>query len=55
MSESNETLTVTVQLKELDIQRANFWFQFTKWSTKLLFVLPAVLDVAAVNHKRSEI
>jgi hypothetical protein len=40
MSESNETLSVAVHLRESDIQRANFWFQFSKWSTRLLFVLP---------------
>lgn len=40
MSEPNETFTVAVQLGESDIQRANFWFQFSKWSTRLFFVLP---------------
>jgi hypothetical protein len=40
MSELNETLTIAVQLRESDIQQANFWFRFSKWSTRLLFVLP---------------
>lgn len=40
MNESSEAFTIAVQLRESDIQRANFWFQFSKWSTRLLFVLP---------------
>ncbi len=40
MSHSKEAVTVAGQLRESDLQRANFWFQFSKWTTRLLFVLP---------------
>ena len=38
MTERNRTLIVNVDLKESDLQRANFWFRLGKWSTRLLLV-----------------
>jgi len=41
MTESDEPLVIEVDLKESDLQRANFWFRFGKWSNRLpLIVLP---------------
>jgi len=41
MTESNEPLIVDVDLKESDLQRANFWFRLGKWSNRfVLIVLP---------------
>lgn len=39
MNEANEPLVVDVDLRESDLRRANFWFHFGKWSTRLLLVL----------------
>jgi hypothetical protein len=39
MTESNEPLVVDVDLKESDLQRANFWFVFGKWSNRLLLIV----------------
>jgi YcxB-like protein len=39
MAELNEPLIVDVDLKESDLQRANFWFQLGKWSNRLLLIL----------------
>jgi|KBSSwiStaDraftv2_1062776.scaffolds.fasta_scaffold1341000_1 hypothetical protein len=36
MKETNEPLIVEIDLKESDLQRANFWFRLGKWSTRLL-------------------
>ena len=38
MAESTEPLVVDVDLKESDLQRANFWFQLGKWSNRVLLV-----------------
>ncbi len=38
MGESNEPLIVDVDLKESDLQRANFWFRLG-WSTRLLLTM----------------
>jgi hypothetical protein len=38
MIESNGTVVVDVDLKESDLQRANFWFRLGKWSTRLLLI-----------------
>lgn len=35
MTESNEKVVVDVDVKESDLQRANFWFRLGKWSTRL--------------------
>ena len=41
MTEVNEPLIVDVDLKESDLQRANFWFGLRGWSNRLmLIVLP---------------
>jgi hypothetical protein len=45
MTETNEPLIVDIDLKESDLQRANFWFRFGKWSTRLLL---AVLFLAGL-------
>ena len=37
MTEANEPLIVNVDLKESDLQRANFWFRL-RWSTRILLV-----------------
>ena len=37
MTEANESLVVDVDLKESDLQRANFWFRL-RWSTRILLV-----------------
>ena len=39
MAESNEPLVVDVDLKESDLQRANFWFQLGKWPNRLLLIV----------------
>ncbi|MGH9972210.1 MAG: YcxB family protein [Pyrinomonadaceae bacterium] len=39
MSDTNEPLIVDVDLKESDLQRANFWFRLGKWSTWLYLVM----------------
>ncbi len=38
MIESNGKVVVDVDLKESDLQRANFWFRLGKWSTRLLLI-----------------
>jgi hypothetical protein len=41
MTETNEPLTVDVDLQESDLQRANFWFGLKSWSNRLmLLVMP---------------
>src|SRR5215204_3466463 len=39
MTESDEPLVIDVNLKESDLQRANFWFQLGKWSNRLLLIV----------------
>ena len=39
MTESNETLSVEVDLKESDLQRANFWFGLQRGSNRLMLVV----------------
>jgi hypothetical protein len=39
MTKSNEPLVVDVDLKESDLQRANLWFRFGKWSNRLLLIV----------------
>jgi len=45
MTERNETLVVTVDLKEWDLQRANFWFRLGKWSKRILLVLMPLIGL----------
>ena len=45
MTERNETLVVNVDLKESDLQLANFWFRLGKWSTRLLLVLMPLIGL----------
>ena len=41
MTESSDKVVVDIDLRESDLQRANFWFRFGKWSRKLpLIILP---------------
>jgi hypothetical protein len=42
MTETNEPLIVDIDLKESDLQRANFWFRLGKWSTRLSLVMLCV-------------
>lgn len=44
-SESNELLVVDVDLKESDLQRANFWFRLGSWSTRFLLILMPVFGL----------
>ena len=39
MTDLNEPLTVDIDLKESDLQRANFWFGLTGWSNRLTLIL----------------
>lgn len=39
MTELNEPLIVDVDLKESDLQRANFWFSLKSWSNRLMLVV----------------
>ena len=39
MTETNEPLIIDIDLKESDLQRANFWFRLGKWSTRLLLAM----------------
>ena len=39
MSESNESVIVDVDLKESDLQRANFWFGLKTWSNRLMLIV----------------
>jgi len=50
MTERNETLIVTVDLKESDLQRANFWFRLGKWSTRFLLVLMPLLGLLVLSR-----
>ena len=45
MTEANEPLIVDVDLKESDLQRANFWFGLKSWSNRLMVV---VLPIAGL-------
>src|SRR6266850_819818 len=50
MTERNETLIVNVDLKESDLQRANFWFRLGKWSTRLLLVLMPLIGLLLLSR-----
>ena len=39
MTESNGSITVNVDMKESDLQRANFWFSLKSWSNRLMLVV----------------
>ena len=39
MSETNEPLIVDIDLKESDLQCANFWFRLGKWSSRLFLAM----------------
>ena len=39
MTVTSEPLIVDVDLKEFDLQRANFWFRLGQWSTRLFLVM----------------
>jgi hypothetical protein len=45
MTEPAEPLTVEVDLKESDLQRANFWFGLKSWSNRLML---AVMPIAGL-------
>jgi len=45
MTETNEPLIVDVDLKESDLQRANFWFGLKSWSNRLML---AIMPVAGL-------
>jgi YcxB-like protein len=50
MTETNETLIVDVDLKESDLQRANFWFRLGKWSTRVLLVLMPLMGLLLLSR-----
>jgi hypothetical protein len=50
MTERNETLIVNVDLKESDLQRANFWFRLGKWSTRILLVLMPLIGLLLLSR-----
>jgi|SRR5215212_1392211 len=50
MTEANETLIVEVDLKESDLQRANFWFRLGKWSTRVLLVLMPLMGLLLLSR-----
>ena len=45
MTETNEPLIVDVDLKESDLQRANFWFGLKSWSNRLML---AIMPIAGL-------
>ena len=45
-----DTLVVNVDLKESDLQRANFWFRLGKWSTRLLLVLMPLIGLLLLSR-----
>lgn len=52
MTSSSEKVEVDVDLKESDIQRANFWFQFGKWSRKLPLIVFPLLGLLLLSQTR---
>ena len=50
MTEANETLVVEVDLRESDLQSANFWFRLGKWSTRVLLVLMVLMGLLLVTR-----
>ena len=50
MSETDARLVVDVELKESDLQRANFWFRLGKWSTRALLVLMPLLGLLLLSR-----
>lgn len=49
MTELNELLIVDVDLKESDLQRANFWFRL-RWSTRILLVFFFVMGLILLTR-----
>jgi hypothetical protein len=49
MTESNEPLIVDVDLRESDLQRANFWFRL-RWSTRVLIVFLPVMGLILLTR-----
>jgi hypothetical protein len=50
MTEANKTLIVEVDLKESDLQCANFWFRLGKWSTRVLLVLMPLMGLLLLSR-----
>jgi len=50
MIEAKESLVVDVDLRESDLQRANFWFQLGKGSTRLLLVLMPLIGLLLLSR-----
>jgi hypothetical protein len=50
MTEANEVLVVDVDLKESDLQRANFWFRLGKWSTRVLLALMPLMGLLLLSR-----
>ena len=48
MTNSNEPLTVDVDLKESDLQRANFWFGLKSWSNRLMLVFMPIAGLLSL-------
>jgi YcxB-like protein len=50
MTEVNEVLVVDVDLKESDLQRANFWFRLGKWPTRVLLALMPLVGLLLLSR-----
>jgi hypothetical protein len=50
MNGANETLIVDVDLKESDLQRANFWFRLGRWSTRVPLVLMPLMGLFLLSR-----
>ena len=50
MTEVNEPLIVDVDLKESDLQRANFWFGLKNWSTRLMLIVMPIAGLLLLRQ-----
>ena len=50
MTEFGDTLVVDVDLKESDLQRANFWFRLGKKSTRLMLVFLLLIGLFLLSR-----
>jgi hypothetical protein len=45
MTESNLPIVVEIDLKESDLQRANFWFSLTSWSNRVMLIFMPIVGL----------
>jgi len=50
MIEFSDTLVVDVDLRESDLQLANFWFRLGKWSTRLLLLFLLLIGLLMLSR-----